>query len=301
MSKTPKLLLIDGNNLCFREHFSKKNLSHKGRAVDVIYGVFKSLISLHKKYPDHFRIIAWEGGYDRRLRESREAVEAGLIPESYKQNRREKEEDEDLETLFEQKDTLKEMLQRTRTMQVKVDGYEADDVINTYADWTQRHGGEAVIVSSDHDFFQCLRNNTKMYDPYKQETWTEERLREECGFPPELWLDKSAIEGEVGQSKDNIFGVEGWGPVKAAQYVAEYGDIESIIKALHEKEKRGKREESFLQQVDKLRLSKSLKRMDVIPDIPMPRVFHQASEEDVKQMFMEWGFASIKKEAWRMA
>ena len=59
MSDGPKLLLIDATNLCFREHFSKKNLSHKGRAVDVIFGVFKSLISFHKTWPDHFRVFCW--------------------------------------------------------------------------------------------------------------------------------------------------------------------------------------------------------------------------------------------------
>lgn len=304
MPEVPKLLLIDGNNLCFREHFSKKNLSHKGRSVDVLYGVFKSLVSYHKKWEDHFRIVCWEGGYERRLRESEEGVAKGIIPSSYKQNRRDKaaEPDPELEPLFEQIDILKdEMLDKTKTLQVRVKGYEADDVINSYADWAVRHGGEAVIVSSDQDFYQCLRPGIQVYDARSGELWTPDRLDKEFGFGPELWLHKGAIEGEVGPSKDNIFGVDGWGPVTACKYVSEYGDIHAIKEAIEAKKKRGKREEVYLQQWDRLLLSLSLKRMDIIDELPMPRIKRRSNEKDVKAMFLEYGFASLLKEAWRLS
>lgn len=302
MSDGPKLLLVDGSNLCFREHFSKKNLSHKGRAVDVLFGVFKSLVSYHKKWPEHFRIVCWEGGYARRLAESEAAVEAGLIPSSYKQNRRDKaaEPDPELEPLFEQMDMLKDMLPRTRTMQVRVKGYEADDVIHSYAEWAARHGGEAVIVSSDQDFYQCLQPGVVVFDARAQELWTHERFEKEFDFPPSLWVDKGAIEGEIGPSKDNIFGVDGWGPVNACKYVCRHGDIDAILEALREKKKRGKREETFLEQEERLRLAKSLKRMDVIEELPMPRVRRAATKEDVEKMFLEHGFASLLKEIWRL-
>lgn len=300
MSK-PKLLLIDGNNLCFREFFSKKSLTHKGKSVDVLFGVFKSLASYHKKWPDHFRIVAWEGGYTRRLQESEEAVEAGLIPSSYKQNRRDKaaEEDPEIEPLFEQMDVLDTLLASTKTMQVRVEGYEADDVIHSYARLAVKYGGEAVIVSSDKDFYQCLCDGVSVYDARARELWTRERFEKEFTFSPELWVDKGAIEGEVGPSKDNIFGVDGWGPVYACRYVSQYGDIDAIIEALQSKKKRGKREDTFLDQEERLRLAKSLKRMDEIPQLPKPRIMHQVTEKDVKQMFIEWGFASLLKDAWR--
>ena len=106
----PKLLLIDGMNLCMREFYSKKNLRHKGKNVDVLFGVFKSLISFQKKWPDHFCIMTWEGGYARRLAESTAGVEKGLCPETYKKNRRRNAEEKrenpdpevDMESFFEQ-------------------------------------------------------------------------------------------------------------------------------------------------------------------------------------------------------
>lgn len=302
MSNGPKLLLIDGNNLCFREHFSKKNLSHRGRSVDVLFGVFKSLVSYHKKWEDHFRIMCWDGGYERRLRESEEAVAEGIIPSSYKQNRRDKaaEPDPELEPLFEQMDILKdEMLDKTKTLQVRVKGFEADDVIHSYADWALRHGGEAVIVSTDQDFYQCLRPGVQVYNAKLGETWTHGRLEKEFGFGPELWVDKGAIEGEVGPSKDNIFGVDGWGPVTSCKYVCEYGDIYAVKEAIEAKKKRGKKEEVYLAQWERLLLAKSLKQMDLIEDLPMPRVKRKSTAEEVKAMFLEYGFASLLKEAWR--
>ena len=305
MSDGPKLLLVDGANLCFREFFSKKNLSHKGKAVDVLYGVFKSLVSCHKKWPEHFRIVCWEGGYARRLAESEAAVEAGLIPSSYKQPRRElsaePEKAAERESLFEQMEQLELLLGRTKTMQSRIDGYEADDVIHSYADWVARHDGEAVIISSDQDFYQCLRPNVQVFDARAKELWTFERFEKEFTFSPELWVDKGAIEGEIGPSKDNIFGVEGWGPVNACKYVCEFGDIDAIREALLEKKKRGKREDTYIAQEERLRLAKSLKRMDVIPDLSMPRVLRNIEKADVEKMFLEYGFASLLKESWRFA
>jgi 5'-3' exonuclease len=303
MSKSPKLLLIDANNLCFREFYSKKNLSYKGQSVDVIFGVFKSIISYHKKWPDHFRIFAWEGGYSRRLAESEAAVASGLIPSSYKQTRRDKVEsdpDPEIESLFEQMDTLKSMLDKTKTLQVKVKGFEADDVVYSYSEWAAKHGGEAVIVSSDQDFYQCLKPGVSVYNAMKDDLWTAERLTMEFGFTPDLWVDKGAIEGEIGASKDNIFGVTGWGPVNACKYVAEFGNIDKILSELKSRQKLGKREEVFIKEEERLRLAKSLKRMDLVENLPMPRIKHQVNTESVKEMFLEWGLASILKEAWRL-
>lgn len=312
MSKTsdgPKLLLIDGTNLCFREFFSAKNLKYKGKNVDVLFGVFKSLASFHKKWPDHFRIIAWEGGYARRLAESEAGVEAGLCPETYKENRRRKAAEPDpdpkfdMESLFEQMDQLKdEALPLTKTLQVRVKGFEADDVLNTYADYATRHNGDAIIISSDQDFYQCLNDNVKVFDARGKETWTLERFETEFGYHPKLWLDKGAIEGEVGASKDNIFGVPGWGPKTANQYVAQFGDCDAIREAILEKpeKKRGKREKVYLEQFERLMLAKSLKRMDIVPEVPRPRIRKELSEKELKQFFVEYGFMSLMKDAWRL-
>lgn len=292
-----KLLLIDGPNLCFREFFSRKNLSYKGRNVDVIYGVLRSLIALHKEWPDHLRIIAWEGGYQRRLTESESATSLGIVPHSYKHVRREKakEPNPELESLFEQMDIIKEILRSTKTLQVRVKGSEADDVIYSYAMQTVKDGGEAVIVSSDKDFYQCLCPQIKVWNARDEEMWTEERFKLEFGYSPTLWNDKGALEGEVG---DSIVGVDGWGPVTATKYICEHGSLDCILKAVEAKAKKSKKEETLLKQVERLRLARSLKQMDSIPvpQIVMPTV----TEDQLKAIVMEWGFISISKDLWRL-
>ena len=180
-----------------------------------------------------------------------------------------------------------------------MEGFEADDVLHSYAKWAVKYGGEAVIVSSDKDYYQCLQPGVKVYNAGLDDMWTYERFCKEFGFPPSLWLDKGALEGEVGPSKDNIFGVDGWGPTTACKYVAEFGDIDAIRAAIEGKKKLGKREQTFLDQQPRLKLAKSLKRMDMIPDLPRPRILANFAEADVKRMFLEWGFASLLKDARR--
>ena len=207
----------------------------------------------------------------------------------------------DLTELFEQMDIFKEMLNKTQTLQARCKGYEADDVINSYAEYATRHGGEAVIVSSDKDFFMCIRENVTVFDAREKDLWDLARFELEFTYSPKLWIDKGAIEGEIGKSKDNIFGVEGWGPVNANKYVSEHGDIDAILEFLRNKpeKKRGKRENDFIEQEERLRLAKSLKTMDIIEDLPMPHVKYKSYEKEIKNMFIEFGFASIMKEAWR--
>ena len=122
----------------------------------------------------------------------------------------------------------------------------------------------------------------------------------EFGYDPKLWVDKGAIEGEVGPTKDNIFGIDGWGPKTANDYVTKYGDCDDIYSAINEKEKRGKKEETFLAQFDRLMLAKSLKQMDVIEKFPMPRFIMKPEEKILKKFFLEFGFMSIAKDAWRL-
>jgi len=299
MPDAPKLLLIDGNNLSYRVFWTHQELSYKGKSTGVIFGFFKQLVRLQKEYPEHFRIIAWDGGCTRRLDESKKAVEAGVIPSAYKENRKNKtaEEEEELQALFEQMDQLKEHLNLSRCLQVSVDGVEADDIIYTYADYAKRWGGEAVIISSDKDFFQLLSPAVKIHDTMKEEIWTEERFEKEFGFKPALWVDAGAIMGDAG---DNIHGADGWGPVTACKYVREYGGLDAILEAVKAKPKKTKKEEVLIQSEPVLRLARSLKQMDIIPNLPRPRVCRVLDAKALEQCFINYGFLSLMKDVGRL-
>ena len=300
MSDSPKLLLIDGNNACHRIYWSMKrqnqNLSYQGRNVNIIYGFFRQLVTLHKDFPDCYRIIVWDKGYARRLAESQKAVEEGIIPSAYKETRHTEDKAEDRQNVHDQMILVKEGLELVRCTQAQSAGFEADDIINSYVNAYRKFGWQFVIVSSDKDFFQLLDDDVTIYDAMKKETRTKENFMLETGFHPLKWLEAGAITGEKG---DNIHGVDGWGPITACKYVNEYGDVESIISAIQAKEKRSKKEEVLLASIPKLRLARSLKAMDIVPIIPKPRCPAKDAAA-LEAYFLTWGFASLLKEIPRL-
>jgi len=303
---SPKLLIIDGNNLSHRSYWAHKELSYGGRCTGLLFGFFKAMISLHKSYPDFFRVVVWDQGYERRLAESEKAVKERIIPSAYKENRRQAEaemspEDRKVrEEIHEQMDEVKDALNLVRCLQVGVKGVEGDDLAYSYAKQAQTDGGEAVVVSSDQDFFQVLDDHIAVYDAMKQEKWTRERFLVEFCFEPALWVDVGALEGEVGNTKDNIFGVDGWGPVTACKYVKEFGTVEKIIEAVRAKKKLNKREQTLMNSITRVMLAKSLKRMDFIPNLPKPRILKKPDPKELEQYFLTFRFASLLKETWRL-
>ena len=176
-------------------------------------------------------------------------------------------------------------------------GIEADDILNSYAKQNEGWDGESVIISSDQDFYQCVSPNTSVYDAMKKEHWSDERLKMEFGFDPMKWVDAGAI---MGDKSDNIFGVDGWGPVTACKYVREHGGIPEIMAMLKAKKKLGKKEQTFVDSADILELAYSLKMMDVIEGLPKARVCHTINEDTIKAYFLEFGFASLLKDIRRL-
>jgi 5'-3' exonuclease len=156
------------------------------------------------------------------------------------------------------------------------------------------------VVSSDQDFYQTISDRTVVFDAMKGETWTKERFFMEFGFGPELWVEAGAIIGEVGPSKDNIFGVDGWGPKTTFKYVREFGGIAAIRAELAGRDKLGKKEQMFVDSQERLALAVSLKRMDVVEGVPRPRVMKKLDQGRLEGFLLRFGFASLLKESWRL-
>lgn len=302
----PKLLLIDGNNMCHRVFWTHKELQYKGNFTGVLFGFFKQLIYLRRRFPDYFMVIAWDGGYARRKAESLAGVAAGIVPESYKEAREkakaEAKEDpkkqEELESLFVQMDQLRdEILPLVRCTQAYIKGFEGDDLLFSYCKYVQKWNGKAIAVSSDNDFMQMLGLGPEItvFDAMKDEHWTAERFNLLFAFPPNLYVDYGALVGETGPSSDNIFGVDGWGKKTAGDYIREYGSYENIVAAIQAKSKRTKKEQKLLDSGPRFMLARSLKSMDHVPNIPMPRCAPKDTQALYKK-FLELGFMSLLKD-----
>lgn len=147
---------------------------------------------------------------------------------------------------------------------VELPGYEADDLIATYACKARDMGGEAVIVSSDKDLMQLIGNGVVMYDPMKDRRLEEEAVFEKFGVTPDKVVEVQAL---IGDSVDNVPGAPGIGPKTAAQLILEYGDLDTLLARAGEI-KQPKRRETLIEYADQIRLSREL--VTLTCDAPAP-------------------------------
>lgn len=148
---------------------------------------------------------------------------------------------------------------------VESEGYEADDIIATYARAARRRGIEVTIVSSDKDLMQLVDGGIRMLDPIKNKAIGPEEVREKFGVLPDKVVDVQALAGD---SVDNVPGVPGIGVKTAADLIGTYGDLDQLLARAAEI-KQPKRRESLIAFADQARISRELVRLkDDVPDLP---------------------------------
>ena len=147
---------------------------------------------------------------------------------------------------------------------VELPGFEADDLIATYACKARDAGGQAVIVSSDKDLMQLIGDGVVMYDPMKDAVLAEEAVLAKFGVAPDKVVDVQAL---IGDASDNIPGAPGIGVKTAAALIGEYGDLETLLARAGEI-KQPKRRETLIQYADQIRLSREL--VTLTCDAPAP-------------------------------
>ncbi|MFN3930565.1 MAG: DNA polymerase I [Brevundimonas sp.] len=149
---------------------------------------------------------------------------------------------------------------------LELPGYEADDLIATYACKARDAGGEAVIVSSDKDLMQLIGGGVVMWDPMKDRRLAEDAVMEKFGVLPEKMVDLQAL---IGDSVDNVPGAPGIGPKTAAQLLDEYGDLDTLLARAGEI-KQPKRRETLINFRDQILLSRELVRLTCDAPAPEP-------------------------------
>ena len=137
-------------------------------------------------------------------------------------------------------------------------GFEADDLIATYARQACEAGANATIVSSDKDLMQLVNDCVVMYDTMKDKRIGRAEVIEKFGVPPEKVIEVQAL---IGDSTDNVPGVPGIGVKTAAQLIGEFGDLETLLARAGEI-KQEKRRQALIEHAEKARLSKKLVTLD---------------------------------------
>jgi DNA polymerase-1 len=137
---------------------------------------------------------------------------------------------------------------------VEQNGFEADDLIATYARLAHEAGADVTIVSSDKDMMQLVRDRVEMLDPIKYKPIRAAEVREKFGVDPDRVVDVQALAGD---SVDNVPGVPGIGVKTAAELINTYGDLDTLLKRAGEI-KQQKRRENLIANADKARMSREL-------------------------------------------
>ncbi len=246
--------MIDGSGFIFRAYHALPPMTRPdGMPVNAVYGFISMLIKLVEETDaDHIAVV-----FDR----ARKTFRNDIYPQ-YKAHRPPPPED-----LVPQFALVRDAVRALNLTPVDMEGFEADDLIATYARLARERGAEVTIVSSDKDLMQLVGPGVVMFDAMKNKEIGPDQVREKFGVGPEKVVEVQALAGD---SSDNVPGVAGIGVKTAAQLIGEYGDLDTLLARAGEI-KQPKRRQNLLEQADMARVSRDLVtlRRDVPVDLPL--------------------------------
>ncbi len=209
------LYLIDGHAQIYRAYYApfgalSSPTGEPTRAVHVFTQMVLNL--LRDRRPDYLAMV---------MDVSDRTVFRVQIDPDYKANR-----DASPEDLGPQIERIVSILEAMRVPILRCEGFEADDLMATLCRRLAAADLEIVLVSKDKDLDQLLGDHVRMYDPHKDRDMDVQGLIEEKGYGPSQAVDAQML---MGDSTDNVKGVPGVGPKKAAQLLQKYGNLENIL------------------------------------------------------------------------
>jgi DNA polymerase-1 len=257
--KGDHVFLVDGSSYIFRAYHALPPLNRKsdGLQVNAVLGFCNMLWKLLRDMPPDNRPTHLAIVFDK----SEITFRNKLYPD-YKAHRPPAPDD-----LIPQFGLIREAVRAFDLPCLEQGGFEADDLIATYAREAGERGATATIVSSDKDLMQLVTDKVVMFDTMKDRRIGIAEVIEKFGVPPEKVVEVQALAGD---STDNVPGVPGIGIKTAAQLIVEYGDLETLLKRAGEI-KQPKRREALIENAEKARISRQLVLLDdrVKLDVPL--------------------------------
>lgn len=273
------IVLVDGSGFIFRAfHALPPMSSPDGTPVNAVYGFTNMLSRLLKEYEGHAVAVIFDAG--------RETFRNEIYPD-YKAHRPPPPED-----LIPQFSLIREATEAFNLLAVELPGWEADDLLATYARQAVAQGSECTIISSDKDLMQLVRAGVQLMDPIKQKPIREAEVEAKFGVHPSQVVDVQAL---MGDPTDNVPGVPGIGPKGAAQLIGEYGTLEAVLAAAPGM-KPSKRRQNLIDYAESARIS--LKLVQLADDVPVPysldeMLVKQPDETVLRSWLEKMGFSSI--------
>jgi DNA polymerase-1 len=277
-----RLFLIDGPSLVYRAFFAlpESIATSTGVPTNAIFGFASMLVKIVTEYGVCPTVVAWDAGTSGRTK---------MFPE-YKAQRRSRP-----DLLKQQWPAMEPLVEAFGYSNVRVEGYEADDVIASLTERALRADPPVpvTIVTGDRDVFQLIDERglvqvmatargiteTKIYD--------RRAVIDRYGIPPELIPDFYGLKGDT---SDNIPGVPGIGDKTASELLQSFGSLEDVLAHIDEV-KGAKRKQNLIEHAEDARVSKRLATVqrDVAVDFDIAaEAIREPDRSRVREVFREY-------------
>jgi DNA polymerase-1 len=285
------IAVIDGNSLMHRAFHAIRQpmTAPDGRATNALFGFFNMFIKLVESFSPDGVICAFDKGKPQ--------VRIDMLPQ-YKAQRPPMD-----PALHEQFPMVKDLLRALDVPVVELQGWEGDDILGTLARRGEAEGYEMLLFTGDRDMYQLATDHVRIVATKKGVSDVSIMTPESVddlyhGITPKLVPDFYGLKGD---SSDNIPGVPGIGPKKAAALIVQYGDLDNVI--AHADEVKGKMGENLRAHVDDALLSRKVAtiRTDAPIDLDLKDAkFPTFDPAEVTKAFSALGFTGMTQRLVRL-
>ena len=282
-----RLFIIDGYATLYRAHYAliRNPLTNTaGTPTSAVFGFANQVFQLIDDEKPDYLVAA----FDSKGKNFRHELYT-----DYKANRSEM--PDEIQT---QLPYLWELLEAMNIPILRVDGVEADDIIGTVAKMCDKENLQCNIVSGDKDFMQLINDKTFLYAPQARkrakEIFDKKKVLEKWGVGPEHIID---LLGLMGDSSDNVPGVQGVGPKTAQKLIQDFGSIENIYEEI-DNISNEKMREKLLNSKDNALLSKQL--VTILTDVKIDATINDFEKREMdssklEDIFKELEFSGLLK------
>ena len=279
-----RLLILDSNSLLNRAFYAIPPLTNnEGIHTNAVYGFTNMLFKMKEEIKPDYIVAA----FDRKAPTFRHKEY-----EDYKAGRKKMPPE-----LGEQFPIIKEVLNLLSVNIYEIDGFEADDIIGTLAQFAKKNGIEVFIVTGDRDALQLASDNIKVVITKKgvSETaiYNKESFIEEFGITPTQYID---VKGLMGDKSDNIPGVPGVGEKTAFKLIATYGSMEGVLSNINEISGKKLKEnlETYSEQaIFSKKLATIMTEVPIDFDLEDIKSQENYNRDELKKLFLKLGMKSL--------
>ena len=274
-----KLYIIDGHAHIYAAYFAPMRplTSPTGEATKATYIFTAAVLGLIQRHKPDMLVVALDSKAPTFRRE---------IYTEYKANRPPMPDD-----MPAQIDRIEQILEAMNIPILRLDGFEADDIIGTLAKSAAKKGVETYICTKDKDMYQLVDEQTYIFDIKKGEVLDDDTLFEKYKIHPKDFIDVLALQGD---SSDNVPGVPLIGEMNAVKMIQQYGSLDKLYE--HADEIKGKRGENLRNFKEQAYLSKELVTIDCKVPIKIDYkalALEKFNEPELAQIFTELGFTRL--------